>query len=303
MSRQSGFLKKWMPLLFIFVIFMNHSVFANDAIARTVRIFSVEGDEASVSREGVEASARAGLHLRDGNTLTTGENSSIMLNLDTDSLMRMDKNTTVAVDSIGNRLTLNVINGYALVHAAPQEPDQSLEIREGSRGLTVRGTMFTIGQNDDGITTVVMLSGAGEIGDIWLDGGDMLRITPYDEEGSGNYIYEVIRGFSVDSLDKFTLEAVVDYEEYLTRVARSLSVEMASEAQDALTLIHREESALNSGMVPVTVGVEPTAGLIMPTSQEAPISTTLLLTINAILLVFLVVLLVLLIKKMSMLKK
>lgn len=233
------FLKTMSALLIMALCLPLSVVFATDATGRNIRVFSVEGNNATITRSGITANATANLRLGEGNSLTTGHGSHIFLQLDSDSLLKMDQNSEVTVGSTRNLLSLNLVQGYALVHAATQAPDHEMEIRIGARGLTVRGTLFTMGQNPHtGTITVVMLSGAGEMGNIWLDAGDMLIIEP---DPLGNDHYEIIRGFDASQLNYFSLVALASHSEYLlTQENPYATPELIRTAGDILLTATRE---------------------------------------------------------------
>ena len=191
---------------------------ALNSSARTITIFRIVGDYVTLSRGAGRASTpREDQRLSDGSVISTGENSNVYLRLDEDSILKMDQQSRVVVGSSRNRLSLTVQSGSALVNAGRQSEGQTLETRIGNTGLTVRGTMFTMGLSDGGGFNVVMLSGSGEVSGILLPAGFTMNVIDAGvevEEGSEGLNFEVAE-LDIEQLDIFTLQSIADNREYL----------------------------------------------------------------------------------------
>ena len=257
-NKQKNIIKKLSMFLLVLVIggLGTHLVFASNVTGRTISIFSTEGDSVNISRNGRYAVARDGQRLNEGNLLITGANSSATLSIDDASLVKMNEHSVLGVNSSRNNLSLDLQSGNALVDVQNQAPDQSLEVRVGARGFTVRGTMFTIGFTPEGYTIIVMLSGAGEIEDKWIESGDMLLIRP--SIVVGEYIHELIHGFRMDEVDKFTLKAILDNEDYLVNEVGTLTESDIIEASilhdDHVRWLEAEQATADIANDDATVG-------------------------------------------------
>jgi len=100
-----------------------------------------------------------------------------------------------------------------MVSVGQQGAGDSMETRVGNVGLTVRGTLYTMGVDDDGIVYIVMLSGAGEVNGVFVNNGYMVTITdcPYDP------VFEVIP-FSLENVSLFTLHVMLENSAYLLEI-------------------------------------------------------------------------------------
>lgn len=239
--------------------------FASGNTARTVSVFQVTGDSVYITRGRANASAREGQRLNEGNQLRTGRTDSAQLLLDGNSVLLMDSDSHVSVGSTGNRLSLTVESGQTLVNAGVQAADQDLEIRVGSRGLTVRGTLFTIGQTEEGVVLIVMLSGAAMVDGVDVIAGDLYLGDP------NGVVYQIIRGFQAEDLDSFTLNAIINNADYLVNEAGTFTPEMIANAQEVLESgeyggLLQEWAVVNLPAPEVSVPVQPAT----PTEPEQP---------------------------------
>ena len=181
---------------------------------RTLVVFSVEGNYTTATRgTGVEFGARTGLRLGEGHTLATGSASSIHIRIDEESLVKMGQQSQVTVTQAGtNRLALTVDEGAALVNVQNQAPTHTLETRIGHTALTVRGTVFVIGYDEEGENVVItMLEGSGEINGFILYQGMVYRSNIATGE---SYVTEM----NPASMDLFTLQQVLYYQDLLLEV-------------------------------------------------------------------------------------
>ena len=190
---------------------------AADYTARVINVFRTEGEVSLLSGSARAVTPRVGQRLSVDDTLQTGENSSVHLRLDRETLLQMDENSIVTVESAGRQLVLSIEEGRAFIHAEPQEEGNTIETRVGNVGLTIRGTMYTMGLDADGYTNIVMLSGSGDVNDTMLYAGNVMVL---DEDGQ--YTLEEL---SLENLDPFTLQAVYDNMEYLMN-AGTLTADM-----------------------------------------------------------------------------
>jgi ferric-dicitrate binding protein FerR (iron transport regulator) len=151
-------------------------VFAVNSSARTINVLRIDGSDVMLSRGAQMAPPRAGQRLVDGNVITTGRDSFVYLVLDGESIVKMDQSSSLLVASSRSQLSLNIQSGSALVNAAPQATGHTLETRAGNVGMVVRGTMYTMGRSEGGDTSVVMLSGSGDVNGRPLEAGQMMIV-------------------------------------------------------------------------------------------------------------------------------
>ena len=242
------------------------AVYAADMSARRVSIFYIDGENATLSRGAQSFSPRTGQRLASGNVVTTGRDTYVYLRLDEDSLAKMDSASQMAVSTRGQNLTLTVQSGNALIHI-DQEPGQETVTRIGNVGLTVRGTMYTVGFEpiaNEGL--FVMLSGLGYIDGYYLHPGQAL-ITNEENEMS-------IMPISIEILDNFTLEAIVNNREYLLENSGFVTPAFIEQAAEELVLREIEavtEALYQSTQTPVSAPVQEPEQ-VQPNEPEPPIA-------------------------------
>ena len=248
------------------LVFGSIPVHASNPSARNISIFRVDGDNVSLSRgDARSATPRDGQRLSEGNVLTTGLNSSVHVQMDTDSILQMSASSQVAVSQSGNNLVLSVQSGSALVEVRDQGSGNSTETRVGNVGLTVRGTMYTMGIRNDFIS-IVMLSGYGDVEGEPLFAGQIMHVFDEHRPGADVLYYETayyrlitLDLYSLGELDLFTLEVMYEHSGYLLDVG-TLTPEMLEVLP---YFIHERrieaEEALLAGFVllPPTVIVPP----------------------------------------------
>ena len=214
------------------LVFGGISVHASNPSARNISIFRVDGDNVSLSRGDARTTTpRDGQRLSDGNIITTGLASSVFIQMDTNSILQMAASSRVAVGQSTGNLVLSVQSGSALVEVRDQSPGQTTETRIGNVGLTVRGTMYTMGLFD-GFVSIVMLSGHGEVEGEPLYAGQIMHVFDEHVPGTDVLYYETgyfrLINFCPDTLgilDLFTLEAMYEHRDYLLEVG-SLTPDM-----------------------------------------------------------------------------
>ena len=204
--------KKCLAFVVVLALGMIPQIVAAETEGRTLSIFRVEGENAFVTRgTPQEIDARAGLRLSEGYRISTGRETNVYIRIDTDSLVKMDQNSQVAVSRASrDRLSFSVESGNALINVDRQEQQgRTIESRIGSTALTVRGTIFIMGRSINGGITITMLEGSGEVDDIILEAGMVMRI--FEETGEVNISYALV----LEEMDAFTLQALLDYQEIL----------------------------------------------------------------------------------------
>ena len=178
------------------------------AYARIIAIFRADGDNHLLYSRGREtASLRSGMRISSGDRLTTGADSTIFLTMDQSSILKLGESSEAEIIQAGRNLEIHVVSGNALVRVEEQEPHHTMTVRSLNVGIGVRGTMFTISVDDYGIETIVMLSGYAEVNGELLAAGYVFTFGEYGP---------VIAPLAIESLNEFTLLAIVGNFEYLS---------------------------------------------------------------------------------------
>ena len=258
-------------LLSACLVFGCISVHASSPSARNISVFRVDGENVSLSRGNARSTIpRDGQRLSDGSVLSTGVGSSVHIQMDTASILQMSASSQVAVSQSGSNLVLSVQSGSALVEVRDQGPGNTTETRIGNVGLTVRGTMYTMGLIHD-FVSIVMLSGQGEVEGEPLHSGQIMHVFDEQKPGAEMLYYEtgyyrliVLCIDTLDILDLFTLVVMYERSEYLLEVG-TLTPEMLEVLPD---LIHDRRIELEEAMRAEVELDFPTVILPVPGDEE-----------------------------------
>ena len=248
------FLAITLSALMVFSIAAKIPAYAN-APTRRVTVHSVQGRNAQLYRNN-NTNIRPRTHIRiaAGDTLTTGDQTTVHLNLDGASLVRMNYHSELNFELTNNLIALNLQSGQALVQVAEQTAEQTIESRLGNLVFTVRGTMFTMGHIiEDNILYIAMLSGSGEVDGILLESGQILTAWADTENVTlaGNVIrnwYDdrinlAITALHLDDLDDFTIEEIVENWDYLLENSDFFDEEMLREVETRATAVQNRRQA------------------------------------------------------------
>ncbi|MCL2223910.1 MAG: FecR domain-containing protein [Defluviitaleaceae bacterium] len=255
------------------VLGLTANVYASENSARVITVHRVEGDNVTVARgNGRSATPRVGQRLSRGNTITTGRDSYLYLQMDAISVLKMDQNSRVAVSATRRRLQLSVQSGSALVKADTQDQGTTLETRVGNVGLTVRGTLYTMSAAGAGNVEIVMLSGAGEVNGQPLPAGSQMSV-------SASGAAPAVGAIDVGALNLFTLVAIQDNMAYLmdagvleTAVVEALPALIEARTTEAQAQRQVADAAIAAVQAQVAAAVVPMPGTpaAAPSAPSAP---------------------------------
>ena len=246
-------LKRLLSLLIILMLAFSSTIdaYAIDQFARVITIHSMGGDSVTLSHDNAPGSTpRVRQRLATGNILTTGRNSYVYLQMDRDSILRMDERSSVAVGSSGRQMSLTLQSGSVLVNVEGQSEGETLSSRVGNVGLGVRGTMFTMGRGATDIVTIVMLSGLGYVNDVPLPAGAMMIVWDGLDDRhlvidgvleTGQY-YEIRFALEMGILDLNTLMAIYEHNEYLLNIG-TVTYEDIAQLPELIELRQAERDA------------------------------------------------------------
>ena len=222
-----SFLKKWLAVCLAVLIFAQPSMhlFAEEPTARNLNVFRVDGDDAFLSwglgGRGMEP--RSGQRLSAGNVMSTGLDTQVYMQLDVASIVKMDEQSQLSVDAAGNRLSLTVLSGSALVEVEQLAEGHTLETRIGGTVMSVRGTLFIAAMCESGAAVFTMLSGEGvvyiadETGAVVVE--EPLRagyvFWAYDYTMPGDF---AVLPIDLQTMSLFELQETYNYREYLLRI-------------------------------------------------------------------------------------
>ncbi|MCL1987039.1 MAG: FecR domain-containing protein [Firmicutes bacterium] len=235
-------MKKILALILsaIMVVSLNVGVYAAET-ARVITVYRVDGRNTFLYRANTSRSTtpRTNARINSGDTLVTGAITSIYLNLDNDSIIKMDSNSEIQFEESNRNVLLNLKNGNALIRVEEQPQDTEITVLFNNIPLTIRGTLFTVGQFDENIFYVAMLSGSGEVDGVPLDAGQILTAW-YDEDvnlvnATGETVHSwrtlddknlSINSIILPELDQFTLREILGNSDYLLENSDFITAEL-----------------------------------------------------------------------------
>lgn len=182
---------------------------SGEQTARIITVFKNEGSDIRVTKENnQEFEAKEGFKLSEGYKFTTGVDSYSYLKLDEESLVKVDQQTQLEVSKLNDKnLKLTVVSGAISVDAAPQKPDNTLEVQAGNSALAVRGTLFVVEKDEQNQAKMSMLSGLGDVNGTALKAGFVLDSTQTATDPQPIVINE--------DLSLFLLEVILENKDLL----------------------------------------------------------------------------------------
>ena len=221
----------FLSLCLVFSTVLPAYAYEREYIAGSIVIlYSITGDNISVTNGTpvrlTRPQIRDNLELRAGSIVSTGTETSVILDLGgRRSHVNIHEYSIVRIAELGTRrLTVSVTNGDIAVHTFEHAEAQSVEVRIGASGVTVRGTLFTIGRISTDIVAVTMLSGYGTVhgvGETYeamsLEAGQTMWVQDEIHEfDSDEYAISYrILSHDLEDMSLFTLLTVEANQEYL----------------------------------------------------------------------------------------
>ena len=243
-------------LLLSFIFGYAAQTFASDPRARTISVFRVDGEEASLlrnNRVGRAIIPRDGQRLSSGNVIATGYDTRVNFALDADSIVRMGESSRVQVGAVGTfrrRLSLTVSLGSVLVNVQERDVGLLTDIVVGNTAFSIRGTMFIMSRTYEGHALIIMLSGEGVVempGEepVYLRAGQAMVV--YDrlgleDEGFDYVIYDLV----IANMPLFALEEIEENSEYLLGIG-TVTEDMLMEAANLIPILraYREQERVD----------------------------------------------------------
>ena len=249
-----NFSKKWLAAVLAVLVFAlpTMHVFAQDPMARNLSVFRVDGEDAFLTwgHGGRGMEPRDGQRLNAGNVMSTGLDTQVYMQLDGVSIVKMDEQSQVSVSQAGNRLSLNVFSGSALVEVEQQAPGHTLETRIGSAAMSVRGTLFIAGFRESGEAVFTMLSGYGVVY-VVDEMGTVVEERPL-QAGYVFWAYDyaapdefAVRSLDLQIMSLFELQETWNYREYLIDVG-TITPDMLQQLQHLISLRQAERDAVRA---------------------------------------------------------
>ena len=217
------------------VSFATPTVYA--ATAR-ITIDRIDGRNADLYRNNTTNATRprANNRINTGDTLITGADTDIYLNIGDSSLLKMDNNSTASFALANDLVAVTLQEGNIFVQAT----DLAVEVQIGDVAISAQDAIFTIGHFAENTLYIAMLAGSGEIGGVvsfnaerldapfgTLREGRILTVwqNSHEPEISGEFVdgvfmIEIERNLTIseiflEELDQFTLQEISTNSQHL----------------------------------------------------------------------------------------
>ncbi len=157
---------------------------------RSIKIVEMEGT-VTIDRDGIDGlNASINMNLVSGDSVTTSQNSYVVLKLDTDKYVMLGENGAMTVTAEGSetsgRTSIQLASGSVLNEIQnPLGQNSTFDIVTPNATMSVRGTVFEVRKNADGTIGVLVYDGKVAVG---LDGKEpaMYQAGEYTEFTGGN---------------------------------------------------------------------------------------------------------------------
>ena len=146
--------------------------------ARTMNVHRVDGNWATIQRaDGTMANTMAGMRLHAGYGLETGRDTFCFIELDADSIVKMDELSGISILQLTDSLLrINIESGQVKFDLPNQPPGHELYAIIGNTVVSRRGTLFIAGVYAGGEAIVTVLSGRVDVNGVRLDAGYTMRV-------------------------------------------------------------------------------------------------------------------------------
>jgi len=185
-----------------------------------------------------ETPALLGQSLSTGNIVTTGDNSSVQLHLNGDTLVILDANSQIAISSTRNGFSsITVQRGSIFINSSSASSQNNrLEIRATNNVVDITGTMYVISLEHDATVTVVALDGQSNINGVLFPPRTIVSV------GDDITLYD----FSLEVMNLFTLQVIWNFQERLL-IREHVTPEMVRSVPSFIDQRWRESRVRNAG--------------------------------------------------------
>lgn len=224
---------RWKKLLVLLLaaalLGVNIKALADEAEARRFSVSSVSGEEGFMARKGAEEMrAVAGIPIREGDQVRTGQKTRIYLETDDSKTIKLDENTKILVSaSSAKRLKLTLEKGSMFFNVdKPLKEDEDLRFEAAQTSMSIRGTSGIL-VIEEGKLTFYLVEGAvdWEVGGLAIPVAAGQKIILGDTSGQGTYQIQSVELFQWEDLDTFGLGAVLEQRHVLDLSLIGLSSE------------------------------------------------------------------------------
>lgn len=205
---------------------------------RSIKIVEMEGT-VTIDRDGIDGlNASINMNLVSGDSVTTSQNSYVVLKLDTDKYVMLGENGAMTVTAEGSetsgRTSIQLASGSVLNEIQnPLGQNSTFDIVTPNATMSVRGTVFEVRKNADGTIGVLVYDGKVAVG---LDGKEpaMYQAGEYTEFTGGNAPEFLTEKGTITEAQMS--EEVLERLQKIQEQGRDLNLDVIQKASDASTL-------------------------------------------------------------------
>lgn len=203
-----------------------------DVTAVMMRLQRLVGTVNLYDENGKEQSVKEQMRLSSGQSITTGDESLIMLSLDETKLITMEENSKAEVHAKGKALEFDLKEGNLFFNVTEKlEDGYTFDVKASSLICGIRGTSAYVGVDSNGNPILMVTDGTVELVaehplthekiTIQVPPGQKATIhIENNEEGGGSISYQ-LEPFKEEDLPPSALNAIVESEDLTIRVLDS----------------------------------------------------------------------------------
>lgn len=226
--------------------------------ATTIELLRTQGEVAVADKDGKGVSIIEGLKLYSGYQVDTRSESYAWINLDDTKLAKMDAQSQVEIQKEGKYLEVLVHSGSLFFNVAePLEEDESMDIRNSTMVVGIRGTCGFVESPDAQHMNVYLLEGKVEC-TISSPEGEILQTATIKAGETAQLVYAgedssiTVSSFTIDDVPEYVAEEIADAGnaeidaliEELERQKEELLEQQQKEEENARILDRQRREAL-----------------------------------------------------------
>ena len=184
--------------------------------ATTIELLRTQGEVAVADKDGKGVSIIEGLKLYSGYQVDTRSGSYAWINLDDTKLAKMDAQSQVEIQKEGKYLEVLVHSGSLFFNVAePLEEDESMDIRNSTMVVGIRGTCGFVESPDAQHMNVYLLEGKVEC-TISSPEGEILQTATIKAGETAQLVYAgedssiTVSSFTIDDVPEYVAEEIPD---------------------------------------------------------------------------------------------
>ena len=126
------------------------SAFAESYTGDVLRLLRFDGDVAISDAQGNDRFVMENVRFSSGETLKTGTSSAASVSLDTDRIVSLDEETTVAFQQQGSHMEMHLEQGELFLDVSSKlDENESLDIHTTTLTVGIRGTIVAVSAHPD----------------------------------------------------------------------------------------------------------------------------------------------------------